>query len=96
MPKLKGEYSVIKSPLITEKSNREIAYRKYCFWVDRAANKIEIKRAIEKVYKVKVDKVSAMIVKGKTKKVRWNQPGKTTAWKKAVVTLKQGSEIKLT
>jgi len=96
MPNLKGSYSIIKSPLITEKSNREIAFRKYCFWVDKNANKIEIKKAIEKVYKVKVEKVASMVVKGKTKKVRHNQPGKTASWKKAVVTLREGSEIKLT
>ena len=96
MPSLKGDYSIIKSPLITEKSSREIALRKYCFWVDKGANKIEIKRAIEKVYKVKVEKVASMVVKGKTKKVRHNQPGKTSSWKKAVVTLAEGSEIKVT
>ena len=96
MPGLKGSYSVIKSPLITEKSSREVALRKYCFWVDKNANKIEIKRAVELVYKVKVEKVTSMIVKGKTKKVRHNQPGKTSSWKKAIVTLSQGSEIKIT
>lgn len=96
MPSLKGEYSIIKSPLITEKSSRQVAYRKYCFWVDKGANKIQIKRAIEKVYNVKVSNVASMMVKGKTKKVKWNQPGKTASWKKAVVTLREGSEIKLT
>ena len=57
---------------------------------------IEIKNAIEKVYNVKVKDVSSLIVKGKTKRVRWNQPGKTVAWKKAIITLKKGFEIKLT
>ncbi len=96
MPGLKGDYSVIRSPLITEKSSRETPLQKYSFWVDRRANKIDIKKAVESVYKVKVSKVSAMVVKGKTKKVRWNQPGKTTSWKKAIVTLEKGFEIKLT
>ncbi len=96
MPRLKGSYSVIRSPLITEKSSREVAYQKYSFWVDKNANKIEIKKAIEMVYKVKVTKVTTMVVKGKTKKVRWNQPGKTSSWKKAMVTLAEGSQIKLT
>ena len=51
---------------------------------------------MEIVYSVKVKKVASLIVKGKTKRVRVNKPGKTTAWKKAVVTLKEGQEIKLT
>ena len=94
MPGLKGDYSVIRSPLITEKSSRQIPFQKYAFWVDCRANKIEIKKAVESVYKVKVSKVAAMMVKGKTKKVRWNQPGKTTSWKKAIVTLCEGFQIK--
>ncbi len=96
MSSLRGSFSVIKSPLITEKSSQLIPLRKYAFWVDKAANKIEIKRAVEQVYKVKVENVTTMVVKGKLKRVRWNQPGKTSSWKKAVVTLAEGSEIKLT
>jgi large subunit ribosomal protein L23 len=92
----KSVYSIIKSPLVTEKLTQDAAYRKYGFWVDRDANKVEIKRAIEKIYKVKVDKISAIMVKGKMKRLRSNQAGKTTSWKKAIVTLKEGFEIKLT
>jgi len=92
----KSIYSIIKSPLVTEKSTRDSVYRKYAFWVDRVANKIEIRQAVERVYNVKVSKVSSMFVKGKIKRIRWNQPGKTASWKKAIVTLKEGSEIKLT
>lgn len=91
----KSIYSVVKASLITEKTTRLSPYRQYSFWVDRGANKIEIKRAIEKIYSVKVDKVASLIVKGKTKRIRMNQPGKTVAWKKAIVTLKKGQEIKL-
>lgn len=93
---MKSIYSVIKSALITEKASTLMPYRKYIFWVDSRANKIDIKRAVEKVYNVKVEGVTSMVVKGRTKRVRWNQPGKTASWKKAVVTLKEGSEIKLT
>lgn len=89
-------YSLIKAPLVTEKSNRDIALGKYCFKVDKAANKIEIRKAIEKIYKVKVKKVATEIVKGKPKKIRWDQPGRTSDWKKAVVTLQKGYEIKIT
>ena len=92
----KSIYSIIKSALVTEKSTRDSVYRKYAFWVDSKANKIEVKRAIEKIYKVKVDKVASLMVKGKTKRIRGNQTGKTTSWKKAIVTLAEGNEIKLT
>ncbi|MCF7873251.1 MAG: 50S ribosomal protein L23 [Candidatus Omnitrophica bacterium] len=92
---LSSLYSVVKMPLVTEKSNRDIALGKYSFNVDKSANKIQIRKAIEKIYKVKVKKVSTEIVKGKPKKIRWDQPGKTSAWKKAVVTLKKGYEIKI-
>lgn len=93
---LESLYSVIKAPLVTEKSNRDIGLGKYCFEVDKNANKIQIRKAVEKIYKVKVKKVATEIVKGKPKKIRWDQPGKTSAWKKAVVTLQKGHEIKIT
>lgn len=89
-------YSVIKAPLITEKASAQAVYNKYVFWVERGANKIEIRRAVESVYNVKVSGVASMMVKGKMKRIRRNQPGKTSSWKKAVVTLKKGFEIKVT
>ncbi|MDD4293952.1 MAG: 50S ribosomal protein L23 [Candidatus Omnitrophica bacterium] len=90
----KSIYSVLKSALITEKSSRVLPYRQYTFLVDITANKVEIKRAVEKIYKVKVDKVATEIVKGKMKRVR-TRLGKTVDRKKAVVTLKEGFDIKL-
>lgn len=93
---VKSLFSVIKAPLVTEKSTRLTPQRQYVFWVDKNANTIEIKRAVERVYNVKVNHVNALIVKGKKRQIRANQPGQTTAWKKAIVTLKEGSEIKLT
>jgi len=92
----KNVYSIIKSPLITEKSTRNSVYRQYAFWVDASANKIDIKKAIEKIYNVKVEKISSLIVKGRMKRLRGNQAGKTTDWKKAIATLKEGNEIKIT
>ena len=92
----KSIYSIIKSPLMTEKTARDSIHRRYSFWVAKDANKIEIKKAIEKVYNVKVAKTSSMVVKGKMKRLRQNQAGKTSSWKKAVVTLKPGFEIKIT
>ncbi|MBU1122887.1 MAG: 50S ribosomal protein L23 [Candidatus Omnitrophica bacterium] len=96
MSSVKSVYSVIKAPLTTEKTTVAVSQRKYFFWVDKAANKIEIKRAVEKVYNVKVKTVASLIVKGKMKRIRANQPGKTSAWKKAIVTLQKGNPINLT
>ena len=89
-------YQIIKSPIMTEKVSSLMPLRKYSFSVARDANKIEIKKAIEKIYHVKVTAISTMTVKGKTKRLRFNQPGKTKTWKKAIVTLKKGQEIKIT
>ena len=96
MSSVKSIYSIIQSPLVTEKTSRLIAQRQYVFAVAKDANRIEIKNAVEKIHNVKVEKVATMISKGKLKRIRWNQPGRTTDWKKAVVTLKEGQEIKIT
>lgn len=96
MSKEKSIYSIIKSPLLTEKTSRLFPLHQYAFCVDRAANKVQIKKAVEKVYNVKIARIATMIVKGETTRLRLNQPGKTKTWKKALVTLKKGYEIKLT
>ncbi len=83
---------VLRRPVISEKSVGLIEERKYCFWVDPAANKIEIKAAVEKMFKVNVDEVRTMNVIGKMKKVG-RSVGKTAARKKAIVTLKAGEKI---
>ncbi|MFA5337032.1 MAG: 50S ribosomal protein L23 [Candidatus Omnitrophota bacterium] len=95
MAEVNNIYSVLKHPLISEKASKDAAFGKYVFVVEKNANVIEIKKAVEKIYKVKVLKINTSIVKGKIKRVRHNQPGKTSDWKKAVVTLKKGFEIKL-
>ena len=95
MSSVKSVYSIIQSPLVTEKTARLVAQRQYAFAVAKNANRIEIKRAIEKIHNVKVEKVATMIAKGKLKRIRANQPGRTVDWKKAIVTLKEGYEIKL-
>ncbi len=92
----RSSYQIIKSPLITEKATNLGSFNQYVFWVDKRSNKIEIKKAIEEIYKVKVVKVQTMNVKGKTKRIRWGQEGKTSSWKKAIVTLKKGDTIKVT
>lgn len=95
MAEVNNFYSILKQPLISEKATKDAALGKYVFVVANDANVIEIKKAVEKIYKVKVLKINTSIVKGKMKKVRYNQPGRTSNWKKAIVTLKKGFEIKL-
>ena len=67
---------------------------KYLFLVDKSSNKIQIKHAVEEVYKVKVKNVNTFIAPGKLKRVR-HQLGKTPDLKRAVVTLKEGQKIDL-
>jgi large subunit ribosomal protein L23 len=83
---------VLRRPVISEKSVGLIEEGKYSFWVDPAANKIEIKSAVEKMFKVSVDEVRTMNVLGKRKRVG-RSIGKTAARKKAIVKLKAGDKI---
>ncbi len=83
---------VLKRPVISEKSVGLVEENKYSFWVDPAANKIEIKAAVEKMFKVKVADVRTMNVDGKMKRVG-KFTGKTADRKKAIVTLKAGERI---
>ncbi|MFH1888835.1 MAG: 50S ribosomal protein L23 [Candidatus Omnitrophota bacterium] len=85
-------HEVIKALLRTEKSILYEPYGQYLFLVDKTANKIQIKRAVEDVYKVKVKSVNTLISPGKLKKVRY-QLGKTPDSKQAIVTLKEGQKI---
>ena len=85
-------HDIIKVLMRTEKSTLQEPARKYIFLVDAKANKIEIKRAVEDIYKVKVSDVNSMIMRGKMKRVRY-QVGKTPDAKRAVVTLKEGQKI---
>ena len=88
-------YDNIKSLVRTEKGTMLEPYRKYIFHVATNANKIEIKKAVEEIYKVKVASVNTAKVPHKMKRVRY-QLGSTTPWKKAVVTLKEGQKIEVT
>lgn len=87
-------YDTIKALLRTEKSAHQIDDRKYYFRVSSRATKIDIKRAVEEIYNVQVQDVNVMTVRGKKKRVRY-QSGYTSAWKKAVVTLKEGQTIEV-
>lgn len=88
-------YDIIKSILRTEKSTAYEPLGKYLFLVAASANKIQIKRAVEEIYKVKVKEVNAFISPGKLKRVRY-QLGRTPDFKKAIVTLKEGQKIEVT
>jgi len=86
------KYKIIRSLLHSEKGSTLAPLNKYIFEVDKKANKPEVKKAIEEVYKVKVKDVNTMIMSGKWRKVRF-KAGKTPDWKKAVVTLQAGNKI---
>ena len=77
---------IIVRPVITEKINDEMQSGKYTFEFNKKATKVEIAKAVEKLFEVKVSNVNTMIVKGKTKRVRYKE-GKTPDWKKAIVTI---------
>lgn len=86
-------YDVIKKPLISEKTTLAKDDRNVvAFVVDRDANKIEIKNAAENLFNVKVQSVRTVNVAGKTKRIGRNV-GKRSNWKKAYVTLQQGSNV---
>jgi large subunit ribosomal protein L23 len=87
-------YHIIRKALITEKSTIAKEENKYVFEVDRRANKIEIAKAVEKLFKVKVLDVHVMNVTGKKKRVG-RIMGEKSSWKKAVVTLAPGSRIEI-
>ena len=73
---------IIKRPVITEKTNSDMQEGKYTFEVAKNANKIQIAKAVESIFGVKVLKVNTIIVKGKKKRVGVHQ-GRTSDWKKS-------------
>ena len=92
---MKDSYQILKNMLRTEKGTNLAVQNKYLFEVDKKANKLEIKKAIEDIYNVEVRKVNLVTMRGKVKRVRF-KPGRTPDWKKAIVTLKEGHTIDVT
>jgi large subunit ribosomal protein L23 len=88
---MKTAQDIIIAPVITEKSMSVIADKKYTFKVAKDANKIEIAKAVEEIFKVKVAKVNTISVRGKARRMG-RYEGYTPSWKKAVVTLTAGSK----
>ena len=86
-------FDLIRRPLITEKTNiQKESYNQITFEVDRNANRVEIKRAIQDIFNVRVASVKTIQVKGKTKQ-RGRITGKRRDWKKAIVKLMPGERI---
>tara|TARA_B100001540_G_C15423701_1_gene468912 strand:- start:55 stop:345 length:291 start_codon:yes stop_codon:yes gene_type:complete len=89
--------TIIKKPIITEKmTDQAEKFNRFAFVVDNKANKIEIKKAVEDMYEVEVDSIRTMLCIGK-KRVRGTKSGmisgKTSTYKKAIVTLSEGDTI---
>ena len=88
-----NKYEVIKAPIDTEKSNlQKELLNQVSFSVSPAANRVEIKRAVEEIFNVKVKSVKTINVKGKVKQ-RGRITGKRKDWKKAVISLMPGERI---
>ena len=85
---------IIIRPVITERSFDMQEYNRFTFEVAKTASKIEIAKAVEKIFDVKVLKVNTVNVKSKKKRMR-NIECKTRTWKKAIVTLAEGDTIEL-
>ena len=85
---------ILIKPLVTEKTTALIEERKYTFLVSLAATKVEIRQAVEQIFKVKVQAVNTMRYEGKMKRLGRTQ-GRRSDWKKAIVTLKPGETIEL-
>ena len=91
---MQNPFKIIKYVLRTEKGANLEPENKYLFCVDKGANKIQIKDAIEHIYRVKVLRVNTALMSGKPKRVRY-KAGKTPDWKKAIVILQKGQKINL-
>ena len=84
-------YDIIKRPIITEQSMEQTEMKRYTFEVAKTANKIEVAKAIEEIFGVKVAKVNTISMKGKKRRMGRFE-GYTSDWKKAVVTLTEDSK----
>ena len=86
-------YNIIKRPLVTEKKTlRSNRFNEYAFEVEVDANRTEIKKAVEKIFGVKVIRVNTLIARKEAKRLG-RMPGKRLLWKKAIVKLKEGDKF---
>jgi large subunit ribosomal protein L23 len=92
-----NSFDIIKTVRLTEKGTRQAEkYNQYTVVADRRATKIQIRKAVEELFKVKVTACNTLNVRGKLRRQRTKQEGRTSDWKKAIVTLKDGDKIQLT
>ena len=92
-----NSFEVIKTVRLTEKGTRQgEKFNQYTVVADRRATKPQIRQAVQELFKVKVVRVNTLNVRGKPRRQRTSQAGTTLAWKKAIVTLKDGDKIVLT
>ena len=89
---MKTAYDIIIRPIITEQSMEDMDIKKYVFEVAKDANKVEIAKAVEEIFGVRVIRVNTVTVKGKAKRVGRSPMGYTKTWKKAVVKLSEDSK----
>ena len=85
-------YDIVIRPIITERAMAAVADKKYVFEVAKSAGKIEIKKAVEEIFGVKVASVNTVNVPGKAKRMGAARPGRTKSWKKAYVQLTADSK----
>ena len=92
-----NSFEIVKTVRLTEKGTRQgEKLNQYTVVADRRANKVQIRHAVQELFKVKVIKVNTLNVRGKARRQRTAQAGKASDWKKAIVTLKEGEKIVLT
>jgi large subunit ribosomal protein L23 len=92
-----NSFEIVKTVRLTEKGTRQgEKLNQYTVVADRRANKVQIRQAVQELFKVKVVKVNTLNVRGKARRKRTGQAGKAPDWKKAIVTLKEGDKISLT
>ena len=92
-----NSFEIIRTVRLTEKGTRQgDKYNQYTVVADPRANKMQIRQAVQDLFKVKVVKVNTLNVRGKFRRQRTKQAGQAPSWKKAIVTLKAGDKIVLT
>nr|YP_009398087.1 ribosomal protein L23 [Gredgaria maugeana]ARW67273.1 ribosomal protein L23 [Gredgaria maugeana] len=91
---IKVKPDIIRYPIITDKTTKNIENNSYCFKVTKNSNKTEIKATIEKIFSVKVKKINTLTIPHKTKTIG-KFKGRTTQYKKAIIQLDKKYRIKL-
>jgi large subunit ribosomal protein L23 len=85
---------ILINPVVSEKTTDLMGKNKYVFRVPMKANKVMVSNAVKEIFGVQPDKVNMIIMRGKTRRIRY-QTGRRSAWKKAIITLKPGEKIEI-